>query len=155
MATQKDGFMADLSLRPSNFYLRTQVLRAERQIRKRRVKKTPGMLVAEQTLGFWIALFEPHHYKLLQGVIIKCFPQKPKTANRKEISLSLREIRKIRNRIYHNEQICFDQKTLGLVKTEAAYTSLIALLSWVDMQLVHYVSSLDHVPIRIKLIKAI
>ena len=105
--TQKNIFMNDPSLKPSSFFLKTEVSKTETKLAKKGITITPGKIISEQTLGFWTSLFETHHYKLLNGSIIHCFPLKPSSINRSSISIKLNRIRDFRNRVFHNEQICF------------------------------------------------
>lgn len=59
--SEKNRFMSDNSLRPSKFYLRNAVNRAENKIRRSRNPITAGKIIAEQSFGFWTSLFETHH----------------------------------------------------------------------------------------------
>ncbi|MFK8102318.1 MAG: hypothetical protein AB8G15_07335 [Saprospiraceae bacterium] len=113
IVVERMGFMSDNSLRGSNFFLKNQIEKAERKLRRRGSRITAGKVIAEQTFGFWTSLFDPHHYRLLRGSIINCFPNKLTTVNRSEISVKLQRIRDFRNRIYHNEPICFDRNQIN------------------------------------------
>lgn len=111
---EKNGFMSDDSLRKSRYYLKRQVLGAENIIKNRSGIVTSGKVIAEQSFGFWTSLFEPHHYKLIGGVVIQPFSLKPAHINRNIIFHKLTRIRKLRNRIYHNEPICFNGTTINI-----------------------------------------
>lgn len=104
---QKQHFMLDASLARTKFFLRNEVIKAEKNIHKRSKKVSAAKIVAEQSFGFWASFFDPHHYKLIAGSIIYAFPYKPAHVNRKTIALMLKDIREFRNRVYHNEPICF------------------------------------------------
>ena len=105
---QKNGFMNDPSLGPK-FWIKAQIIKAEAGTRG---TITPGKIIAEQTFGFWTSLYEPRHYRLIAGYVIHCFPYKPSHVNRTYIANILKDIREFRNRVYHNEAICFNNITI-------------------------------------------
>lgn len=67
--TQKNGFMNTSLLAQSNYFLKTNVIKAENNIRKFGRTVTSGKIVAEQTLSFWTSFFDGHHYRLLSGIL--------------------------------------------------------------------------------------
>ncbi|KEQ29899.1 hypothetical protein N180_19865 [Pedobacter antarcticus 4BY] len=147
---EKTGFMAHPSLKRSNFYLKKCIQNAETSmIRKGRVVTT-GHVLAEQTFGFWTSLFEPHHYKLIGGSPIKCFVNKPPTINRSAIAIKLDSIRAFRNRIYHNEPICFLNNTIDFTHVENIIQSIYELTDWMDQDLKEYIEYFDNVKTKIK-----
>ena len=90
--------------------------KAERTIRRKGGTISSGKVISEQSFGFWTSLFETHHYRLIGGVIIHCFPNKPNNVNRSVIAQKLNRIREFRNRVYHNEPICLTAPILTLVR---------------------------------------
>ncbi len=148
---EKTGFMNDNSLRPSRFYLKNQVLKTERKLRQRRSTITAGKVIAEQTFGFWTTLFETHHYRLIRGIIINCFPHKPAIANRSTISVKLQKIRDFRNRIYHNEPICFRRNNIGFSNAENIKNEIYDLLLWIDYNAQTYVQNFDNIDGKIRI----
>ncbi|MES2560402.1 MAG: hypothetical protein V4590_11710 [Bacteroidota bacterium] len=142
---QKTGFMADRSLGP-NFTLRKQVLKAEANIRG---TITPGKIISEQTFGFWTSLFEPRHYRLINGRVMSCFPLKPGIIDRVDIAKSLKDIREFRNRIYHNEAICFNNITIDFAHAQNVKTEIYNILNWMDSDLRAYVITFDEVDAKI------
>lgn len=143
--TQKNGFMNDRSLGPK-FWLREQIIKAENSTRG---TITPGKIIAEQTFGFWTSLFEPRHYRLIGGHIIHCFPNKPRLINRTDIANSLKNIREFRNRIYHNEAICFNNITIDFTNAQFIKSEVYDLLEWMDADLKPYVESFDDIDSKI------
>ncbi len=139
--TQKTGFMNDSSL-ATQYWLKKQVEKAERNTRG---TITPGKIIAEQTFGFWTALFEPHHYRLFGGHIIHCFPNKPAHINRNQIAGILKDIRKFRNRIYHNESICFDNITIDFSNAESIKQRVYDLFDWMDSDMRNFVAQNDSI----------
>ncbi len=138
---QKTGFMSDPSLGPK-YRMKKCVIDAEFNIRG---TITPGKIVAEQSLGFWTSLFEPSHYSLISGSVLGCFPNKPTTANRNTISSYLKRIREFRNRIYHNEAICFNNITIDFTHVSAIKSDIYTLLDWMDADLKPYVQQFDNI----------
>ena len=153
--TQKLGFMNDPYLKKSSFFLKESVTSAESKLARKGVTITSGRIIAEQSLGFWTSFFDPHHYKLLSGSVIHCFPLTPKEINRKSISIILKDIRDFRNRVYHNEPICFNSSTVNLRNAEIIHQSIYNLLSWMDGELPGYVNYFDKVLKRIESAKRI
>jgi hypothetical protein len=143
---QKAGFMSHPSLGPE-FWLRKQVIAAEGRIRG---TITPGKIVAEQTLGFWTSLFDLKHYKLMSGYPIRCFAYKPSTVGRTDLVTVLRNIREFRNRIYHNEAICFKNVTIDFTHAQRVKTEIYNLLDWMDADLRSYVDQFDTVDAAIR-----
>lgn len=155
---QKSGFMSAASLQyvykktgaiKTNDYLKQEVQKAERRIKKSGTKITSGKIIAEQSLGFWSSLFEVHHYKLLSGQPIKTFENLPPSYGRKEILTDLNFIRRFRNRINHNEPICFTNNTINFDESENAHKSLKELLCWIDPQLLKWITDLDCIQTQI------
>lgn len=137
-------------LAPSKYFLKTQVESAEKRTKTRNKTITSGAIIAEQSLGFWTSLFDTHHYKLLAGCIIHCFPNKPPNIQRKQISLTLHEIREFRNRIYHNEPICFNGNNIDFCEALRIKSEIYNILNWMDNDLAVYASNFDSIDENIK-----
>lgn len=135
---EKNRFMSDNSLRPSRFFLKSSVDKAERAIRRKGGTVSSGKVIAEQSFGFWTSLFEPHHYRLIGGAVIHCFPNKPLTVNRSIISQKLNRIREFRNRVYHNEPICFKGNNVDFSGAENIRNEIFEMLNWIDSDLSIY-----------------
>jgi len=99
--------------------------------------------------GFWTSLFEPHHYRLINGVIIQCFANKPRNVNRTTIATSLNKIRDFRNRVYHNEPICFNGIQISFQEAINIKKELYDLFSWIDADLPSYVGGFDSIDDKI------
>jgi len=153
--TQKDHFMSDASLEPSEYFLKSKVTKTETKLARCGITITPGKIIAEQTLGFWTSFFENHHYILLKGTVIRCFPLKPAAINRRLISTRLNKIRDLRNRIYHNEPICFLGNNIDFKEVESTLQAINELLSWIDSELLAYVSYFNDIEMRINKAKRI
>ena len=81
--------------------------------------------------------------------MIHCFPNKPANANRSTIGQKLERIREFRNRIYHNEPICFNGNDIDFTYVTVIKAELYELLDWIDNDLPTYVKSFDSVDNKI------
>lgn len=148
---EKTGFMNDPTLSKSNFFLKNSVLNAERSIIRTGRAVTAGKIIAEQSFGFWTSLFEPHHYRLIRGVVIHGFPNKPTYVNRSILSQKLIRIREFRNRIYHNEPICFNHSVFDFAQATEVKQDIYELLEWIDVDLPAYVQMYGTIDRKISL----
>lgn len=152
---QKAGFMSDKSLTKTdkrtgklitNDYLLKEVTSAEKKLKKRGAGSIlAGQIIAEQTLGFWTCFFDPPYYKILKGVPTKVFKHLPPGYGRKDISNILFDIREFRNRIFHNEPICFVNNKIDFSYAKDIYASIINILTWIDPQIPISLHELDRV----------
>jgi hypothetical protein len=147
--TEKNGFMSDSSLAKSRYYLKNCIINAETKMLKKGITVSSGKLLAEQSFGFWVSLFEIPHYKLIGGSVIRSFPCKPPGINRKAIFLLLAKIRDFRNRIYHNEPVCFRGDTVDFSGAVQIKNDLFDLLGWMDSEIKKYVQYFDEVEEKI------
>ncbi len=151
--TEKNGFMSDPTLKLSRFFLKNSVSNAERTIRRRRGIITSGKLIAEQSFGFWTSLFDTHHYRLIGGVVIHCFQNKPAYVNRNVLNQKLNNIREFRNRVYHNEPICFNGNMIDFTEAMNIKNEIYELLDWIDADLTNYVDYFNGIDTKINMIK--
>ncbi|MCF2487944.1 Abi family protein [Dyadobacter sp. CY347] len=161
LLNQRNGFMADPSLifvhkkshsQTMNDFLKKDVTNAEKRIKKTKASVSIGKIVAELTFGFWTELFEVHHYKLLFGRPIQVFPALPPGFGRKEVKDTLDFIRRFRNRINHNEPVCFNNEIVDFTYALKVHASILNVLSWIDPQLLIFVSDVDQVETAINVI---
>lgn len=151
---QKTGFMSDPSLahtnkktgkRETSNYLKNEVKKAESRLTKAGAAVTSGRVIAEQTFGFWTDLFEVHHYRLLGGRPIQIFAALPSGYGRKEILQELHGIRRFRNRINHNEPICFHQSQIDFSASKQVHRSINNIFTWIDPKTLQFANELDTV----------
>jgi hypothetical protein len=151
---QKPGFMSDPSLtynhkktgqRRTNDFLKREIIKAEKRLRKTGTQITSGKIIAEQTLGFWTDLLEVHNYKLLRGKPIQIFNSLPSGHGRKEVNDELDKIRRFRNRINHNEPVCFSGNNIDFTVTVDVHQSILKILNWIDPELLHFIADIDKV----------
>lgn len=141
--------MSDPTLTPSRFFLKESIQKAERTIRRKGGSVTSGKVIAEQSFGFWTSLFDTHHYRLIGGSPIHAFPLKPANANRSLINQKLNKIREFRNRIYHNEPICFNANNIEFSEAHNIINEIYDLLNWIDTDLTDYVEYFNGIQSKI------
>lgn len=129
----------------TNDYLFREVSKAEMKLKNKGIHITSGRIIAEQTLGFWISLFDLIHYKILKGTPIRAFKKLPTGYGRKEVYDALSRIRDFRNRINHNEPICFVNGQLNFSDARDTYTTIIELLKWIDPDIQSSLNEIDKV----------
>lgn len=155
---QKRGFMVDSSLthidrrtgrKVTNNFLKFSVEKSENRFNRLRIPITSGKIIADQTLGFWTDLFEVHHYRLLLGRPIQIFNNIPSGHGRKDVCDRLNKIRQFRNRINHNEPICFNGSLIDFKYVEEVYEAIIEILKWIDPDLIIWIKNIDSVKTKI------
>lgn len=141
LINQKAGFMSDPSLTHTvkktgkvmvNDFLKKEVERSERTLIGKKRNVTAGRVIAELNLGFWNSLYETHHYALLKGVPCKIFKSLPTGYGRKEVNNAIQEIRTLRNRVSHNEPLCFSNKAYDMTYAKEMYGKINDFLSWIN-----------------------
>lgn len=161
---QKTGFMADPSLKHRDYrtgkfivndFLKHSVEKSEMRFGRLRVPVTSGKIISDQSLGFWTDFFEVHHYKLLLGRPIKIFGHLASGNGRKEVSDRLTKIRQFRNRINHNEPICFNQNNIDFNYVVEIYNAIIEILQWIDPEICGWIKDIDVVNFKIAAAKNI
>lgn len=143
---QKNGFMHHPSLRRSNFFLRTNVQKAESTLHRKRIPVTSGKIISDQAFGFWLAFFLGHHYALVRGQPIHIFPHKPTHEDRASIYDKLDQIRAFRNRMNHCEPLCFDNHHVDCGHALHIRNTIYELISWIDPGLPSFFGTIDNVP---------
>lgn len=156
---QKSGFMADASLTffdkrtgklVLNQYLRKEVEKAEQRLERSDAKITSGRIIAEQSLGFWTAMFELSHYRALKGRPIQIFQDLPSGFGRKQINEALETVRIFRNRINHNEPICFVGNRVDFTRAILAQKIIYDLFEWMEIDVHILLGNLDDIAESIK-----
>lgn len=124
------------------------ITKASKQISGRREIVTPSKIVAELTLGFWVSLLNVEYEVLLWKHLRRAFPYMPKQLRqRKNVSTPLNSFRLFRNRVFHNESICWNMKRITEIHNE-----LYLLMGWINKDLPGWVATIDRVEETKKLI---
>jgi hypothetical protein len=108
------------------------------------VSITHGKLLAELTFGFWIKFFDTSAIKVLRGAPLDAFANKP----RKKLALvhsHLNSIVTLRNRIAHNEPICFNNTgNICLATIESYEINILEALGWLDTDLKEWSNKINY-----------
>ncbi|MFM9946880.1 MAG: hypothetical protein ACKV1O_02980 [Saprospiraceae bacterium] len=133
---QKSGFMSDTKL-GKRFITRQQVHLGEESLKRKGVRNVRSQIVTELTLAFWVRLFQGDHFGLLKAEPKKAFLNIPRGTKRDVIHKTLKTVLDFRNRIYHNEPICFgtdirlNKPMIDLIAVQDVYDSLYTALFWI------------------------
>lgn len=93
----------------------------EEELKKRKIEITHSQLIASTTFGFWTSMLKKEIYKATNGTLLKVFPNRDSQTNFREISFMLDEVRKFRNRVAHNEPLCFSHGKFNLRNAKEVY----------------------------------
>ena len=125
---------------------------AENKVRKSGSLITAGRIIAELSFGFWVTIFQPEYFRFLGSPLMKVFRNKPSGVNRSAIHTKLDGIRRFRNRVYHNEPICFitNKSTIDFHYPKRILQDIFDVLSWMDPELKEYIEGLDGIQRQLK-----
>lgn len=108
--------------------LNRYITQASKQISGRHEQITPSKIVAELTLGFWVSLFNSEYERILWKDLRRAFPFMPKARRqRKYVSAPLNRFRTFRNRVFHNESICWN-----INRVKDIHSEMVAVLGWIN-----------------------
>ncbi len=116
-----------------------EITNAQSQISNRKELVSPPKMVAELTLGFWVRLFNAEFERILWKDLRRAFPYLPKNQkHRKQVSAPLNDFRNLRNRIFHNEPVCWNFERL-----QQLHEDMIQLLGWLNRDLPAWIQPID------------
>jgi hypothetical protein len=119
---------------PDHFFT-DKINDAEAKLKFRGIPITHGKLLAELTFGFWVKFYDNKSIKILQGAQIRAFQNSPKMPMT-VVHSHLNQIVALRNRISHNEPICFNKTGQICLKTIEGYENDICnALGWLNHEL--------------------
>lgn len=119
--------------------LNRYITQAHKQIAGRHENITPSKVVAELTLGFWVSLLNSEYERLLWKDLRRAFPFMPKgERKRKNVSAPLNMFRTFRNRVFHNESICWN-----LCRVEAIHREMITVMGWMNKDVPGWLQQMD------------
>lgn len=122
--------------------LQPRIDKATEYIAKRKEQVSADKIVAELTFGFWVSLFNSSYEEVLWKQLRLTFTHLPKAdRQRSTVSVVLNAVRALRNRVYHNEPICWQ---LDVLVRE--HKQILKLIGWLDPQLVTWLASLERFP---------
>jgi hypothetical protein len=95
------------------------------------------------TFGFWIKFFDTSPIKILKGTPLHAFSNRPRI-NLSKIHSHLNKIVGLRNRISHNEPICFNRSGKLCLDTLRQYhLDIEDALRWLDDDLAQWAAKLN------------
>ena len=117
----------------SSFQIET-ISKARNSILQEKKEITSGRIIAELSFGFWTSLFDARYEMTLWKNLRLVFPACPKMIRqRKNISSKLNGIRKLRNRIFHQEAISWDVSVIKSYRNEISEG-----IQWLDRDLLNW-----------------
>jgi hypothetical protein len=127
------------SATPGLSKLTKEITIAQMQIAKRGEFVAPSKVGAELTFGFWTRLFNSEFELILWKDLRRVFPYLPKAKKqRKHVSAPINNFRNFRNRIFHNEPICWN-----LAKLSEIHVQIIEVLGWINKDLPGWMKQFD------------
>ena len=119
--------------------LASEVDKAKLLIRNRGEKVSTDKLISELTFGFWVMLLNSQYERVLWKSLRKAFPNLPKKdRQRKNVSAPCNTLRRLRNRIFHQEAICWD-----LYYLTCLHDNLVTVLGWMSEEMPKWLASID------------
>ena len=137
--TGREDWYAVFPTTPGLTRLNYYITQASKQISGRHESITPSKIVAELTLGFWVSLLNSEYERLLWKDLRRAFPFMPKkNRQRKNVSAPLNTFRTFRNRVFHNESICWN-----LNRVEEIHQEMTTVLGWINKDVPGWLSQID------------
>lgn len=109
-------------------------------------------LLSVLSFGIWKYMFSKPQFSATQKCLLAIFPYRPKSSifvqyNHNYIYKELDNINKLRNRVAHNEPICFDKSKNAISTTyvREKYAQVTKLLTWMGIDPADLLYGLDHV----------
>ena len=119
--------------------LNRYITQAQKQIASRKENVTPAKVIAELTLGFWVSLLNSEYERLLWKHLRRAFPYMPKhLRQRKNVSAPLNSFRVFRNRVFHNESICWNLNRVSEIHDE-----MFMVIGWINKDLPTWLKTID------------
>ncbi len=137
--TGRDDWYVIFANTPGLTNLNKYITQASKQIAGRHEQITTSKIIAELTLGFWVSLLNAEYERLLWKDLRRAFPYIPKKdRKRKNVSAPLNRFRTFRNRVFHNESICWNMK-----KVQEIHDELLLVLEWINKDLPEWLKEID------------
>lgn len=137
--TNRADWYAVFPTTPGLVKLNRYITQANKQIAGRHECITPPKVIAELTLGFWVSLLNSEYERLLWKDLRRAFPFMPKCdRKRKNVSAPLNTFRTFRNRVFHNESICWNMH-----RVEDIHNELVMVLGWMNKDIPGWLQQID------------
>ena len=135
--TGREDWYAIFPTTPGLRSLNRYITDASQHITARHEQTTPSKIVAELTLGFWVSLLNTEYERTLWQALRRAFPYMPRNERkRKNVSAPLNTFRRFRNRIFHNESICWN-----LERVEEIHAEILTVIGWMNCNLPEWVAA--------------
>lgn len=149
--TGRDDWYAIFPNTPGLANLNKYITQASKRISGRHELVSPSKITAELTLGFWVSLLNSEYERVLWKDIRRAFPFMPKKLRqRKNISAPLNRFRAFRDRVFHNESICWN-----LYRVEKINNEIITILGWMNKDVPEWLTLSDRFDSVIKNIRKV
>lgn len=137
--TGREDWYAVFPNTPGLSNLNRYITQAAKQISGRHEQITPSKIIAELTLGFWVSLLNSEYERILWKDLRRAFPFMPKTKRqRKYVSAPLNRFRAFRNRVFHNESICWN-----INHVRGIHSEMVEVLGWMNRDVPVWLSQYD------------
>jgi hypothetical protein len=138
---------------PDNFF-NERLKSVESKLRFRGIPISHNKLISELTFGFWVKFFDKKAIKILNGSPLFALKNRGSMKSA-DIHSHLNSIVLLRNRISHNEPICFDNNGMLSLKTIRKYeTNILQAIDWIDYDLGTWAKKLNFFsPVYIRISK--
>ena len=135
----KDDWFDIFYTNPNLQSLVPEIDKAKAQIRNRGENVNTDKLISELTFGFWVMLLNNQYERVLWKSLRKAFPNLPKKdRQRKNVSAPCNTLRRLRNRIFHQEAICWD-----LYYLTCLHDNLVTVLGWMNEDIQQWLKPID------------
>lgn len=137
--TGREDWYVTFPTTPGLTNLNRYITQASKQIAGRHESITPPKVIAELTLGFWVSLLNSEYERLLWKDLRRAFPFMPKSLRqRKNISAPLNVFRAFRNRVFHNESVCWN-----LHRVEEIHRQMTTVMGWMNRDIPDWLQQID------------
>ena len=137
--TGREDWYAIFPTMPGLVGLNRYITQAKKQIVGRNEPILASKVIAELTLGFWVSLLNSEYERILWKDLRRAFPYLPKhLRQRRTVSAPLNSLRSFRNRIFHNESICWN-----LNRVEAIHAEIIQVMGWINKDIPTWIEPFD------------
>lgn len=127
---------------PSFAWQAREVGNAKAKLLRRAEAVTPDKIIAELAFGFWSSLFNVQFQSILWKDLRLVFPRCPKPQRQRHtVSSALNQIRELRNRVFHHEQLLWLSPALIDLHAKG-----IEVIGWLDPKLPPWLAGHDRLP---------
>lgn len=119
-----------------------EVDNARAKLQRRAETPTSDKIIAELAFGFWSSLFNVQFQSALWKDLRLVFPRCPKPQRQRHtVSSALNQIRELRNRVFHHEQLLWISPPLIDLHSKG-----IEVIGWLDPKLPPWLAGWDRLP---------